>query len=172
MKTQLYFFLLFLLIVMGAHGQEKFFSGYVLDCDSMPIENAVLINYRSLRAFTTKEDGSFKVPFQTGDSIKINHISYAQKVIHPNEDPRSSNTFYLEFDPFEIRTVAVTHNPIELQYFERNMARIFEELKLQRGPQKPTGGPIYNPYDPSTPPAYAGINFIDLYKLLKKKKVF
>jgi hypothetical protein len=172
MKTQFYLFLLLLLFVMRAHGQEKIFSGYVLDCDSMPVENAVLINYRSMRAFTTKEDGSFRVPFEVGDSIKINHISYAQKVIHPNENLRKTNTFYLEFDPFEIRTVAVTHNSFELQNFERNMALIFDQLKLQRTPQMPTGGPVYNPYNPSAAPAYVGLNLFDLYKLLKKKKVF
>lgn len=52
-------------------------SGLILAPDSQAIENAYLINYRTLRANATNEEGEFKNTLQTGDSLKIHHVAYA-----------------------------------------------------------------------------------------------
>lgn len=52
-------------------------SGIILDPDLQAIENAYLINYRSLRANATNEKGEFKITLQAGDSLKVHHAAYA-----------------------------------------------------------------------------------------------
>ncbi len=145
-----------------------YFSGYVLDEDSLPVENAYLINYRTLRAFAVDEHGRFSAKVQMGDSLKINHISFQQKIIYANNLPDSCNIYKLAFEPYIIETVSVKHRNIEMENFNRNMALIFAQMKINP-PARYQRGNVGNTYSPEAQSAGFGINLSDLISLFKKK---
>jgi hypothetical protein len=145
------------------------FRGYVLDCDSLPVENVYLINFRSVRGFATDEKGRFTVKAQLGDSIKINHLSYAQQVIHANQLPDTCNVFILDFKPYTIEPVAIKYRNIEMENFQHNMKLIYLQMNLS--PEKPRyyRGTDINPYAPGADSPGFGIDLGELIKLFRKK---
>lgn len=145
------------------------FTGYVFDEDSIAVENAYLINYRSLRAFAVDEHGRFYVKAQVGDSIKINHISFKQKVIYANLMPDSCNVFHLEFEPYVVADVSVKNRDIALENFNRNMALIFDQMKLNP-PIKYQRGNVANPYSPTAQCIGFGFDLNEIIKLFKRKR--
>jgi len=144
-----------------------YFSGYVLDEDSIPIENACLINYRTLRAFSVDEKGYFNIKVQKGDSLKINHLSYKQLIVKANPLSSFNNFFFLPFEPYVIKTVEVKYRNMEMEYFNRNMALIFEQMKINP-PIRYQRGAVVNSYAPGAQDPGFGINLSDIISLFKK----
>jgi hypothetical protein len=132
--------------------EKKYFEGYVLSADSMPVENAYLVSYLSLKAYATNAKGYYRILAEPNDSFAIVHISYAKKVVVANTQVADSNKIILDFSPYEIRMVDIKCRDIEMEYFEKNMAQIkaelSKELYLSRNHDF-----IYNPYAPQPPPA-------------------
>jgi hypothetical protein len=146
------------------------FSGYVLDTDSLPVENAYLINYRTVRGFATNKNGRFTVRAQMGDSIKINHLSYTQQVIHANQLPDSCNVFILIFRPYTIEPVAIKYRNIEMENFQRNMNLIYVQMRLSPKNPRYNRGTDINPYAPDANSPGFGIDLGELIHLFQKKR--
>jgi hypothetical protein len=160
----------FLLTVIVAHSQTPdnyiFFSGYVFDQDSLPVEGAILINFRTLKADITNKDGFFKTFLGEADSLLINHISYDRKIIKANNLSSSANKFYLIFSTNEIKTVSV--NYWEQVNLENNMNIIHLQMK-ENTPLYKTKTE-YNPYIPEQKRVETGINIFELISIIKTYK--
>jgi hypothetical protein len=145
------------------------FTGYILDKDSLPIENALLVNFRTTHCSKTNGKGFFKIWLVEGDSLMLNHISYERMVIKANNKPPSSNLYFLEFLPYEIKSVSINNMDIEMENFQQNM----ENANVQMKENTPvynfnSGRNIYAP--PSAADHYAGINIVELISFIKTKK--
>jgi len=144
------------------------FSGYVLDEDSLPIQNALLVNYRTAKGYSTNEKGFFKIWVLKGDSLKINHLSYERKIIKANNEPSRSNKFYLKFEPFEMRTIAVNYRNFEMENFRRNMELINKQMRKNMPSYR--NNTDQNAYAPPPKAQFYGINFSELYRYIKTEK--
>jgi len=144
------------------------FSGYILDEDSLPIENAYLVSYRTIRGYSTNEKGFFKIMLLKGDSLMINHLSYERRIIKANNDSPLKNCHYLKFSPYSIKTMDVKYRDISMENFHRNMKLINAQMRRDM--------PLYrynsdqNAYAPSPKPQFYGFSFNELYKYIKAKK--
>jgi hypothetical protein len=145
-----------------------FFSGYILDEDSLPIENALLINFRTIHSCSTNGKGFFKIWLIKGDSLMLNHISYERRIVKANDKPSQSNCYYLKFSPYEMKTIAVNYRNFEMENFRRNMKLINEQMRKEL--------PFYrnnsdqNGYAPPPKTQFASFNFSELYRYLKTEK--
>ena len=168
---------LFTLFAVGIFAQltaEMFnFNGHIFDSDSIPVENAYMVNYRSLRVYATDEEGRFHIPVQAGDSIKIVHIAYDSKIIKacPHD-----TTIWLNFNDNDIEMVTVKSVNRELQYFQKNMDVIGKQLS-QEYQYNYSHNFIRNPYAP-LPNGPTGIVEFNLFEIIdrikharKKKKI-
>ncbi|MGV8093448.1 MAG: hypothetical protein AB2L24_16430 [Mangrovibacterium sp.] len=146
------------------------FSGYIFSEDSVPVENAYLINYRNTKIVATDGTGRFSVSVQKDDSLMINHLSMQPLVIHPKSGKAASNIFYVKYRMYQIQTVSSKGN-IENQNFEKNMQQIktdLENLGLQH--IKSPRGSVNNPYNPDKTSEGLTITPDDIFKLFRKKK--
>jgi hypothetical protein len=145
------------------------FSGYILDTDSLPIENALLVNYRTIHGNTTNEKGFFKICLQKGDSLMINHLSYERRIIKANDKPSMSNCYFLKFSPYEMKTIEVSYRNIEMENFRRNMKLINYQMRMNT-PHYHT----HTEWNAYAPPAavnqFVGINLFDLFHYVKSQK--
>ncbi|MCF8359436.1 MAG: hypothetical protein K9H26_11790 [Prolixibacteraceae bacterium] len=132
--------------------ENKYFKGYVLSADSMPVESAYLVSYLSLKAYTTNAKGYYSIPAEPSDSFAIVHISYARKIVVANTLAADSNTIILDFSPYEIRMVDIKFRDLEMEYFEKNMAQIKSELSKELYLSR-NHDFIHNAYAPQPPPA-------------------
>jgi hypothetical protein len=145
------------------------FSGYVFDNDSLPVENAYLINYRDFRAFSTDENGRFNFKVHKGDSLKILHISFDPVVVKPQTNYTNDTSFFLSYELNIIETVQIKNRNIEMEYFYKNMDNIRKQLAKEYHYQYQSGA-VRNPYAPFQPNSgFIEINFIDLFRQVSKK---
>jgi|APHig6443717817_1056837.scaffolds.fasta_scaffold08035_4 hypothetical protein len=165
----LFFFLIVIAVIAKAQTLDSsfYFSGYVFDEDSIPIENALIVNYRSLKAYRTNEEGYFSVKVEPSDSLKINHISYIQKVIVSNKNQASTNKYYLPFEAYIVKTVNVKLRDFEMENFNRNIALIKKQLK-ETTPVYYTKGSVVNTYAPVTNSGFFEVNILQLPRLMKQ----
>ncbi|MGD9931444.1 MAG: hypothetical protein AB7U05_15585 [Mangrovibacterium sp.] len=80
-----------LLLALGSRAQENksgtiVFEGFLLTEDSIPLENALLINYRTYKMIKTNQLGYFKTSLSEGDSLIINHVSMLPQIVQANLD--------------------------------------------------------------------------------------
>lgn len=162
--------IIFVLISGSSWAQHFNFSGYVLNEDSLPVENAVLINYRTVRAFTTDQDGFFCLSALEGDSFKINHISYAHKVVLSNPFPADSNKIILLDEPNLIGEVDVVYHHQDMINFMNNMKLINEQLKENKPAPPSSKGPVYNTYYFGKREEFFNLNLFDLLNWIERKK--
>ncbi|TDN98283.1 hypothetical protein [Sunxiuqinia elliptica] len=143
------------------------FKGHIFSEDSIPAENAHLIEYRNLKIISTDSTGRFTVFAYQGDSMMVNHLSLDPLVIHANELPADSNCYYIPTRRYQLPTVFSSE--LELEYVKKNVQKMNWEIKYTNNhtpPQMPLN--YYdNPYDPDHSP---GVSFSGLFKLLFKKK--
>jgi len=145
------------------------FSGYLLDEDSIPIENAFLVNYRTIRCYSTNEKGYFKIWLLKGDSLMINHLSFERKVIKANNSNPNLNCYLLKFSPFEMKTVAIKYRDFEMENFRRNMKQINNEIRKHTpNYQVETDRNKYAP--PSAATQFVGLNLFEIIRYVKNKK--
>lgn len=148
------------------------FSGYIFDMDSIPVENAYLINYRTLRITATDSTGYFCTVLNRGDSLMISHISLERKMVFANDLPGVKNKYYLEMNCHQISAISVNDFAIELARFEKNMKVIYAQMQAQGIPiglKKDSNAPA-NAYAPGAQNIGFGLNLFDLIRLLRKKK--
>lgn len=146
------------------------FSGYIFSEDSVPVENAYLINYRNTKIVTTNHTGRFSVPVQKDDSLMINHLSVQPLVIHPKTGEAVSKIFYVKYRMYQIQTVSSKGYNIEYQNFEKNAQKINQGLG-NMGLQhiKPPKGSINNPYNPDKTNEGLTVTLEDIFKLFREK---
>ncbi len=134
--------LLFISTICKAQTNNGFFEGYVFSEDSVPVEDAYIINYSDMRIVTTDSNGHFKTPYNPGDSLMINHISLSPIVIHSNLNEATDNTFYIDFKIYTLQTCVMRHNAegVNMENFERNIQKIYKSIEkegFRHGDPKP-----------------------------------
>ncbi len=136
MKTSIPFFLFYLSLPLSLLGQNPkehivFFRGYVFDEDSVPARDAHLINYRTLKIIITDTTGYFATYLYEGDSLMINHLSLAPKVIHANAKPARENKSYVPFRINMLRLISANEvrYKMEMKYAEENINILYAEME-------------------------------------------
>lgn len=170
MKRIVKIIVVLLFTVVKVQSQELYFSGYLLDQDSVPVENAVLINYRTVRAYTTDSKGYFNLRVQDGDSFKINHIVFKQEVIHSNPFPASQNQFFLQIEINEIEQVEAKYKANEQEYLNRNMEVMLKQFR-QDLPNPPSPKErTYNTYYHGKREQFFHADLFEIIRSVKKEK--
>ena len=146
------------------------FSGYILTEDSIPVENAYLINYRDTKIVATDSSGYFKTYARMGDSLMINHLTLQPRVIHAKEGKARSNKFYVNYRNYQLQTIATRSFSLDYCYFEKNIKKIYADLERLglRNPHMNRSG-TGNPYNPDRTSMGVGIDLAELFRLFKKK---
>jgi hypothetical protein len=164
------FFLVFSLILKAQPPDSLIlFSGYVLGEDSLPIENAHLISFQTMKSYSTDEKGFFRIKLFTGDSLMINHISYNRKIVKANNKPPNSNSYYLKFSPYEMNSISINSRDIEMENLEQTMKSMTRQMEENMPAYKLNSG--WNSYaPPSASDHYAGINIVELISYIKNRK--
>lgn len=169
--------LLFLLLIIATHlavYSQDFNSilrvqGYIFSPDSLPVENAYLISYQTLRAYTTDENGKFDLLLFSNDSIRINHLAYKPVVVQANEYSEPIK-IYMEYQENNIDEVSVRLKNSDQINMESNMAIILNEVQNTYYYTCPKGN-VTNSYAPvSIQRSEVGINIFELLKWIKYKK--
>ncbi|GET22202.1 hypothetical protein [Prolixibacter denitrificans] len=151
------------------------FSGFIFDKDSIPVEGAYVINYRTMLGMVTNKDGHFSVTCEPGDSLMVSHISYERKIIKIKKYDliASPHFYYMHFAAHEMSPLIIQQNPNNMKYFAKNIDLMNKQIKKMIHSLSPagTGGPV----NMSTNPALGGgvgINFslADVVTLFQKKK--
>lgn len=116
-----------------AQDSTKIFEGYIYAEDSLPVENAYVINYRTQKIVMTDENGYFHTPMQVGDSLMINHVSLSPTVIHANTGPAFLNVFVVDFKMYTLKTCVLRsqEKTRDMKNFETNIAKIYDSLKKE-----------------------------------------
>ena len=105
------------------------FTGQVMSHDSVPLENAYLINYRTYNVYATNKYGKVTIPVQQGDSMVVSYISYLRKIIHL-DSLNNNRVIYLEIDTIFIGQVNVFQNQVdEIENMRKNL-KLFDYTKL------------------------------------------
>jgi hypothetical protein len=151
------------------------FSGFIFDQDSIPVEGAYVINYRTMLGMVTNKDGHFWLTCEPWDSLMVSHISYQRKIIRVNHfDPMAvPRIYYVHFAAHEMSPLVIQQNPNNMKYFAKNIDQMNKQIKKMihsLGPAR-SGGPV----NMSTNPAVGGgvgINFslADVATIFHKKK--
>ncbi|MGD9931446.1 MAG: hypothetical protein AB7U05_15595 [Mangrovibacterium sp.] len=154
-----------------AQAPELFaFEGYLFSEDSVPVENAYLINYRTLKIVATDSTGYFKTLVQQGDSLMINHLTLSPKVIHAHPGKAKNNLIHVPFRTYLIKPVVAMDYTIQMKHFEKNMTLLRQQL-AKLGYHAPVRTNAYdNPYNPDAVNPGVSLNLSELIRLIKKKK--
>lgn len=135
MRILLLLALLFFSVTMFAQdskGKNMILEGYIFTEDSLPAENAHLINYRTSKIITTNGEGYFRVNLQQGDSIMINHISLAPKVIYTEK--MSNNGFvkiYVPYRTYILKAISSGKYEKEKKNVEESMKQVKKDVDNQ-----------------------------------------
>ncbi len=125
-----------------AQDSDKLFEGYVYFEDSIPVENAYIINYRNQKIVTTDSLGYFKTSYIEGDSLMINHISLSPRVVYSNLNSARENTYYIDYKIYTLQTCVMRTEGqgVNIDNFNRNIQVIYksiEKLGYKRNMFKP-----------------------------------
>lgn len=150
-----------LFIDSGLFAQNKIdstfrFSGFIFDQDSVPVEGAYVINYRTMLGMATNRDGHFALTCEPGDSLMVSHISYERKIIKIKSYNiiASPQVYYVHFAAHEMSPLIIQQNPNNMKYFAKNIDLMNKQIKKMIHSLGPQGGaPSVNM---STNPALGG----------------
>lgn len=102
--------------------------GTIQSPDSIPVENAYLISYKTMRAYATDKNGTFGILLNADDSLKINHISFEPIVIKPSTQNGSIELF-MKYAENVIGDVNIINPQRNLERMKKNMTNIMNELE-------------------------------------------
>ncbi|MFV0376141.1 MAG: hypothetical protein ACK5JD_02430 [Mangrovibacterium sp.] len=168
----------FLLFIMSAQlsAQEPeqpktiLFQGYLLAEDSIPVENAYLINYRSMKVVATDSTGYFRTWAEEGDSLMINHLSLQPKVVFANKRSKNENRFRVDYRIYVIKPVVTNEYALQLKYFEKNMKLMYAQLENLGYQPNVSRSLRMSPYNPDEMDPGLTIRLGDIIGLFKKKR--
>lgn len=148
-------FLLFVILVsisMIGSAQNKtpdtfLFDGYVLSTDSIPLEGAFLINYRTQKIVATDHTGYFKTTAEAGDSLMVNHVSMSPKVVKAVPTYIRKANIFIDYRTYIINPITSYDEEKQRSNLEQSMEQLNEDIKEQIiiDPTKRTGND--NTYD-------------------------
>ncbi|WP_163707449.1 hypothetical protein [Mangrovibacterium lignilyticum] len=146
------------------------FDGYLLLEDSIPIEGAYLINYRDMKIVATNSNGYFKMNAQPGDSLMINHLTLSPQVVHVPDFPIKNQKIRVEYRTYMIKPVVSNSYQYQMKNFEKNMQKMYAELRnLGYHPSRAKTIRL-NPYNPDELDPGLTIGLSDLFRLFKRKR--
>lgn len=163
---------LFVLSVASCLGQESNayirLQGTVFSADSIPVENAYLISYKTLRAYASNKNGQFDILVAVNDSLKINHLSFKPVVIIVSKYS-SPLKLFLEFQENIIDEVSIKYRNADVEHLKSNMDVWLGELQNTYYYTCPVG-PAVNSYAPQKTQSYeASVNLFEVIKWIKFK---
>jgi hypothetical protein len=147
------------------------FVGHIFSQDSVPVENAHLINYRNTKIVTTDSTGRFSMFAQRRDSLMINHLSLQPKVIHVKRGKAASNHFYVNYRIYQLPTIASSNYDRDYHHFEQNMKKLYADLERLglRNPNYVPRRSTENPYNPDKTSLGLTTTLGDVLRLFKQK---
>ncbi|MGE4586909.1 MAG: hypothetical protein AB7D05_06160 [Mangrovibacterium sp.] len=148
MKNILLFVLLLATGVATAQeARQMVLEGYVFTEDSLPAENAHLINYRTSRIVTTNGKGFFRTNIRKGDSLMINHLSLSPKVLHTGElFPGQAVIIYVPYRTYILKAISSGNYEKEQKNVQESMKQVKKDIEKQII-VKPYQQTLENPYD-------------------------
>ena len=81
-----------------------------MDHDSLPIEDAYIINLGNLSVYSSHRDGSFNIRAYPDDSLLIYHIAFLRKKVYAT-NVRLHHEIYLTPDTIKIKQIDVSPGP-------------------------------------------------------------
>ena len=139
-------------------------QGVVICPDSIPVENAYLISYTTLRAYATNAKGEFRIWVLPGDSLKVHHVAFKSVIVKPNSRV-FTHTIALEYEENIIETISIKYRDLEIENMNKNM----EVMKVILGKEfhfnYQSRVPV-NSYAPSKGPS--GIMEVNLFELIHR----
>lgn len=122
-------------------------EGYIFSEDSVPVENAHLINYRTSKIVTTNKDGYFRVGIHTGDSLMVNHLSLTPKVLYTDKSRKNEKiSVYIPYRTYIIKAISSGNYEKETKNMEESMKQVRKD-KDNQIVVKPYHRTMENPYD-------------------------
>lgn len=166
MKHILLMGIIFLSLHMNAQPGTFIYEGYLFSEDSVPVENAHLIDYRTTKIITTDRYGHFRTWVEDGDSLMINHISLAPKVVHAKRSKHPA-LIYVPNRTYRIQSVSNMDFKRKQEYALRNMRSINNKLSTIQIRDTIPKMMNVNPYDDRK--ISQGINLKGFLGLFKKR---
>lgn len=122
-------------------------EGYIFTEDSLPVENAHLINYRTSRIVTTNKEGYFRVNILQGDSLMINHVSLTPKIVYSGEKTENEIIkIYIPYRTYILKAISSGNYEKERENVEESMKQVKKDIENQII-VKPYHRTNENPYD-------------------------
>ncbi|RKD85173.1 hypothetical protein [Mangrovibacterium diazotrophicum] len=127
--------------------QSFVYDGYVYSQDSLPLEGAFLINYRTSKIVATDHSGYFKMAVEAGDSLMVNHVSMAPKVVNVVPTYLNKAHIYVTYRTYMVNPITTYDEEKQRSNLEQSMDQLNQDIKEQIlvDPTKRTGNE--NTYD-------------------------
>ncbi|MBK5202405.1 MAG: hypothetical protein JJE45_01620 [Prolixibacteraceae bacterium] len=165
--------LLFLSCIVYAQQPQKkkniLYQGYVFTDDSIPVENAFIINYRTSKIITTNSSGYFKTLLHKGDSLMINHVSLTPKVIYFTSNVSETVKVYVTYRTYLLKVINKGEYEKQKKNVDKNTETIKKDIQKQiyiKNIQR-TGN--INPYDDKTNNPGITVPILQLNKVKKNE---
>ena len=151
-KMKALFPLALLFISLQAFSQEPKknmfqLEGYIFSEDSVPAENAHLINYRTSKIVTTDSKGFFRTSLQQGDSLMVNHVSLTPMIIYTGTKMKNEAIrIYVPYRTYVLKAISSGNYEKEKEHVEESMKQVKRDIESQII-VKPYLRTNENPYD-------------------------
>lgn len=125
-------FITFLIVFQGYSQTEQGIplSGVIVDADSIPIPDVIVVNTRTLNVVRSNNQGFFQSRISANDSLFIFHVSYKRKFISEIDN---GNVIILESEINELNQVDVKDEYLqELNNLQQTMKDIRRVAPLQK----------------------------------------
>lgn len=146
------------------------FDGYLMLEDSIPVENAYLINYRTMKIVATDSTGYFKTLAQPGDSLMINHLTLEPQIAHVPDNPSKKPVIRVDFRIYHIAPIVANSYQFQMQNFEKNMKRMYAELQDLGYTSNVRKATRLNPYNADEYDPGVTLQLGDVLHLFRRKK--
>jgi len=112
-------------------GKNILYQGYIFSDDSIPVENAFIINYRTSKIITTNESGYFKTLLHKGDSLMINHVSLAPRVLYFNSNVSETVKVYVPYRTYLLKVINKGEYEKQKKNVDKNTKTVKKDIKKQ-----------------------------------------
>jgi len=130
MRLPLLFLILIFSYLSSAQDERFQIQGRITNKMGNPVEDAYVINFRTLDKYVSRENGVFNIWVLPSDSLVISHISYHRKVVRVF-DLLINPYIQLKLDSVQIEDVNISPNQkTENQIAQENVA----DIKAQNFP--------------------------------------